>query len=806
MKTRGTSRRLMAALPALALAPIAPQHVLAQDIASPQADEAEAGDIIVTARKRNESILKVPVVLTAITQAELERFASDDLYTVAQNVPGLLIGTSLAANGLQVSMRGIGTTANNATVDNSISLNIDGVQLSQGLSYGMGMFDVGQIEVLKGPQALFFGKNSPAGVISLRSADPTDRTEISLRAGYEFLAEERTGELVVSGPVTDTFGLRLAARYSKQDGFFRNVVDVVPNRGTINPLTRKVTPTEDLIVRGTALFRTGPGFSSRLKVSYERFRQHGTWPPLQGGACPEGIGGVAPLNIQFIGDECKLDRRVAAGWPDPVVWTPLRNNAKPFNNMDQFLASVENNLEVADNLDLTTLSGFYSLTQKYLFLAGFSRILPLVADSDFLTDQFTQEVRLASSFSTPLNFTVGAYYQRAQQETRVRLYGNPTMGFPLRSQRNDHKIDIKSVSLFGQLIYKVTPELELAGGVRWTDETRLHKQWNYLASNGPLGLSVLLDPKVSSSNFSPEATITYTPSDDLTIFAAYKTGFKSGSFNGTIYAAPTTPASFGDERVKGGEVGLKSRLADGDVTFNAAAYYYRYSGLQVGAGEIRGAVIINRTLNAASAKVYGVDLDAAWAPRSMPGLKVQAALNYNHARYGSFPNAPCGNGQTIGEGCDQLLNPTTGRFSAQDLAGKALVRAPEWMATLGFSYDLPVTDGLGLMLAANGNYSSRYSTNLTNLPGFFQPAYAKINASVALHDNDDRWEVSLVGNNLANKITSGSCSNSNLQNGSFFGGQIQGGPLPGPAGGDEANCVPDRGREVWVRLKVNFGN
>ena len=119
MRKSRLSQHLLAALPALALVPFASQPAMAQDIAdqSPQAD-AQEGEIIVTARKRNESILKVPVVLTAITQESLERFANDDLYTVAQNVPGLLIGTSLAANGLQVSMRGIGTTANNATVDN----------------------------------------------------------------------------------------------------------------------------------------------------------------------------------------------------------------------------------------------------------------------------------------------------------------------------------------------------------------------------------------------------------------------------------------------------------------------------------------------------------------------------------------------------------------------------------------------------------------------------------------------------------------------------------------------------------------
>ena len=332
--------------------------------------------------------------------------------------------------------------------------------------------------------------------------------------------------------------------------------------------------------RFTAKFDTGGGFNSRLKASYQKTDMQGTWPALQGGYCPEGIGGVPPLNIQFIGDACKLDRNVAASWPNPAVFTSLRNGGKPFNKQEQLLLSVENNLRLADGLDFTTLSGVYLMKQEYLFLAGFATIIPLVADSDFLTDQFTQEVRLTSSSDSPVNFMIGGFYQRAEQETHVKLAGNPSLGLPAISQRNDHHIDIQSLSVFGQLIWKITPTLEFAPGVRWTDETRIHRQYNYVAAAGPIGRSVLLDPRVASSNFSPEATLTYTPSDDLTVFAAYKTGFKSGSFNGTIFAAPTTAASFGDEKVKGGELGLKSRLADGQVRFNAATYYYRYSGLQ----------------------------------------------------------------------------------------------------------------------------------------------------------------------------------------------------------------------------------
>lgn len=792
--------------PALAQATLAADDRPAAATQGPVETSGYLDEVTVTARKRNESILKVPVVVTAITEAELEQFAIHDLFTVATRVPGLLVGTSLAANGLQVSMRGIGTTANNATVDNSISLNVDGLQLSQGLSYGIGMFDVAQVEVLKGPQALFYGKNSPAGVISLRSADPTDKFELTGRVGYEGEAHEKTGEFVISGAASQSVKLRLAAKYSDQDGFFRNSGVAIPGRGAINPTDQDVNGGTDVMLRGTALFDPADWYSARLKASYEDSDIDTTWPALQASYCPEGTGAVAPVNIQFMNSDCTLDRYVNATWPSPTVFPNLRNGAKPFNTTKQGLYSLEQVFKLGHALTLNSLTSLYDLKQEYLFLAGFSAVVPLVSDSDFLTRQVTQELRLTSDYSTPVNFMLGAYYQDANQQTHVRLYGNTAIGLPATSQLNDHRIDIESLSFFGQITWKINSQLEFTPGARWTHETRVHHQWNYLASNGPVGQSVLLDPRVSSSNVSPEATLTYTPTDDLTLFGSYKTGFKSGSFNATIYSAPTTPASFADEKVKGGEIGLKGRFLDRRLNFNAAVYDYRYSDLQVGAGEIRGSVIINRTLNAAEANVRGIDLDATYAPQSVPQMRLQAALNYNRARYDSFPNAPCGNGQTIAQGCNQLRNPTTLRYSAQDLAGRDLVRAPSLMGTFGVDYEQPVGNALALHLGAFATYSSEYSQNLTDLPGFVQPSYTKFDASAVLRRTDDKWEVALIGTNLANKITSGNCFNSNLQNGSFLGGQVQGADLPGPAGGDEANCVAERGREIWLRASMRMGN
>ena len=164
--------------------------------ATPVLAQSSQGDknleeIVVTARKRQESILKVPVVVTAVSQEKLENFQVTQITDLPKLVPGLVLAGNLLSIGPQVTIRGVGTSSFDPGVDQSVSLNIDGLALGQGLAFGSGMFDVGQVEVLKGPQALFYGKSSPGGVISLRTADPTDEIEVIARAGYEFEARER---------------------------------------------------------------------------------------------------------------------------------------------------------------------------------------------------------------------------------------------------------------------------------------------------------------------------------------------------------------------------------------------------------------------------------------------------------------------------------------------------------------------------------------------------------------------------------------------------------------------------------------
>jgi iron complex outermembrane receptor protein len=245
-----------------------------------------------------------------------------------------------------------------------------------------------------------------------------------------------------------------------------------------------------------------------------------------------------------------------------------------------------------------------------------------------------------------------------------------------------------------------------------------------------------------------------------------KKGFKSGSFNSISFVPADRLASFDDEKVQGGELGVKMRTPGGALRAEAAVYYYKYKDLQVGALELaesQGGVPAPflRTLNAASAKVKGVDFDMTYVPSAIDGLTINAAVNYNRARYDKFANAPCGNGQTIGEGCNQLLNPLTGRYTAQDLSGRPLVRAPNWSGSASFSQALPVGTDKTLRFGAGGTYSGSYYTVLPLLPGFKQDDFVKLDANISLSAADDSWEVALIGRNLNNKITTGWCANAN---------------------------------------------
>jgi iron complex outermembrane receptor protein len=793
---------LLSTASALALTLAAPQPVRAQGASS-------VSEIIVTARKRQESILNVPVVETAIPAAQLQRFQTQDLKGIAKMSVGVTIGDAALASGTQVSIRGVGTSAFDPGIDQSVSLNIDGLQVSQGLAYGSGTFDVGQVEILKGPQALFYGKSSPAGVISIRTADPTDAFDVMIRGGYEFEAREKRVEGYVSGPLTDTLKARLAGVFSDQDGFYKNIArSVQPNTGAGVGRSR-ISPLKTYMVRGTLLWNPTSQFDARLKVNATRDRQiYNGFKQLA--LCPDGVGGVTfgGTFYQFIApnDDCHLDRYASTVELDNAKFGGrLPFDGTPEMVTRQVYGSLELNYRPTTDISITSATGVYNVHSDSLLNASSSGFAgPFIAvENLYKRRSATEEVRVNTDFAGPFNVSFGGLVERGRFSNAATNFGNPTFGLPALLSRGAKFVDVKTNSLFGQARYKILPNLELSAGARWTDEKRVETGQNFLTGAlvavGPAGS---LDRTLHSKNVAPEVTLTYKPTEDLTVFAAAKRGYKSGSFNIATGPVAGFDDSFGDERVDGYEVGLKGRAMDRQLLFNLAFYDYLYTGLQVGANLPTGAggVTQQKTVNAGKSLVYGLEGDFAYRPEALAGLTLHGALNWNKATFKVLNNVPCYNGQMISEGCNQTFNPATGLFTAQGRSGIPLVRAPRWQANFGFDYDMDLPNGMKLSFANTNQYSSRYVDDLAYL--FYQKSFIKVDASVTLHGPDNRWEVALIGKNINNAYTTGLCSNNNNQAGLLPGTIVTGGTTRGVAGIDETGCFMDRGRELWVRVTL----
>jgi iron complex outermembrane receptor protein len=784
---------------------------------------AQLEEITVTARKRQESILNVPVIEQAIAGERLERLQVTELTDLPKLAPGLNLGHSLLSIGTLVSIRGIGTASQDPGVDQSVSLNIDGLSLGNGLAFNSGLFDVGQIEVLKGPQALFYGKSSPGGVISIRSADPADKFEVIGRAGYELESVNRRGELIVSGPLTDTLKLRLAAMYSKADGYFDNVGTPLPGTGVVAP-NKHAPDSKDYVVRGTALWSPTSQFTARLKANfvYDRALNPDTFQCTN---APTGTLAPGLPPFQGGGEDCRLDRNLRVLSLDPADFPAALNNGVPFLETHQSYGTLDLNYLVTDALTLTSTTGYYNLSSQSLvnpYQTTYAGPV-LGVNNHFHRREFTEEVRANSDFKGPVNFTLGALYEDGKLVDNVTVFGNyayplilpcTKLPFPQCTLQNGiTPVDIKTYSVFGQVRWDIVERLELAGGLRYTDEKRVESPFDLNAGRP----TVVPTPELHTRRPSPEVTLTYRPTDDLTVFGAWKRGFKSGSFSVATPAVTGKDNSFNDEKVNGGEVGMKSRLLDRQLAVNVAGYYYDYNGLQVGViSPPENGVPVIQTVNAASARTYGIDFDAAYRPAAIAGLGFNAAVNWNHGRYLKFNNAPCWGGQLVSEGCSQAFNvaanpgpgptpptPNPGAYTAQDLSGTPLIRAPQWQVTLGFDYEMPLASDYKLVFSNSNELSSRYPTYLSvNRPNNdnYQSAFAKIDLGVTLQGPKNLWEVAVIGKNINDRITSGNCVSSPLET------EI----IPNPSGGttrsafgiDPAGCFADPGREVWLRLTV----
>ena len=604
-------------------------------------------EIVVTARKREESVMRTPVVLQVISAQQIKDLRINSLYDLEDNTPGLHVNRGFGAVGTTLYMRGIGSGDSGIFIDQSVALNLDGIGFSQGTFYKVGNFDLGQVEVLKGPQGLFFGKSTTAGIIAFHSADPTPKWETEVTTGYEFNAKEWNVTGYVSGPLTDKLGIRIAGYYDNMKGYIFN-----PNP---SPNTEHRVPDGDDEGGRLTLKWDDPdtGFRAKLKVSTTHESD-----TAGGGTMNQGFNCVSGTRqiTYFAFDDCKLDKYNqgpvnSEPYNASVDWLhaygtgalstgspyPQAGDGAPFERTKTVNMSLQLDYDITPDLTITSVTGYGWVDNKELTVGATNANVPFQLLGMYAEHDYSEELRLTSHWKDSwFNFMVGGLTNPSKNH--LDLGGNLPAYTIWGLAGGNSKT--KNDSAFAQVLLTPVDKWEFDAGLRYT---HIHKYFYYLHAISDIPGFLPGDPgfadfnqapllphdvtNISEHNASPEFTLSYHPTDDWTLFTSYKFGYKGPGFNLSTFAIPAyvyQPGNinagnikpFGGERVKGVEGGAKAQLLDHHLDVTLTGYAYKYHGLQVSKYDNSTETVT--ITNSANALTKGLELGLNYA---VPGWR-----------------------------------------------------------------------------------------------------------------------------------------------------------------------------------------
>ncbi len=776
------------------------------------ADARVLEEIVVTARRQDETLQDVPVTITSVGGEQLEAFQLDQPAEIAARVPNFNIQTGGSGSGGTLNLRGVGSSAISAAFDSAVALDIDGVQVSRMRMVQAAFMDLEQVDILKGPQSLYFGKSASAGVVSFRSANPGDELEGKLGAGYDFEQEGYYVDGFISGPVTDTFGARLAFRYSDTDEIWENEA---PGRSD-------QFSEEDLSARLTLTWAPTDAVNVNFKTTitnHEADDAIGNTDIL----CSVP-GDPQPSSFAILsrpaGYDCDHDDGVSqlAGHSD-VFNDNVSGQIElsPFEELDTILSRVQIDWDLNEALTLTSVTSYFELEEEGAACYGYD--LNGIGCNHTIneTDAFAQEFRLAGDINESVSFLLGAFYQDRELifDTGQEAVGgaqiaavlgqptaDPTTGFS-DDWRKIHTTDSETWSVFGSVTVQATDRLELTAGVRYSEDERTNDiqvdSVHYIFA--AIGFATVPpgfnsgDIEFDDDNLSPEVSALYALNDNVNLFAAYKSGYKSGGIDNSALpsaslAAAAASGDFGEliydtEEGDGFEVGLKGRFNDGTLRLDVTAFRYVYEDLQI--QSFNSSTIQFSTTNAGELVSQGLELDFTWLP-NVEGLSVYGALSILDAEFSDsfIPEPPAG-----------ITDPAI--IAQYDLDGRAVSGASDYAFNVGLDYEgILGNTGLAWGFGINTSFSDEYETQNEDPVGFVQDSFWLLNARVFVGSEDGKWRVSLTGNNLTDELyvtTSGGRPFADTSNNTL---------LPGGVGLSDTVLNYARGRQLFAQFEVRL--
>ncbi|MCA3254071.1 MAG: TonB-dependent receptor [Alphaproteobacteria bacterium] len=649
------SRRIAGLLAASCLAaPVLAQQPGAAAVETAAADDLAPAEIVVTAQRREQRLVDVPISVSAFTGKDIENRGVATLSELQAAIPSLRI-VDIGPGSQRIQLRGISQYLGLPTVGNYLdefSVNNEGAAGSAEIR----LLDLERVEVLRGPQPALYGEGSMGGTIRYVTAQPElDAVFGSVRGELSSVSDGDVGfrtEGVVNLPVaTDSAAIRIAAAHEQLPGFADASFGKDINDGTVTT------------IRGKALVK------------------------------PQG----GPLTVSLLGlwhraDQDAKSYSLANRTTGQVVPSPTRQRYGLGNLVVSYDFGGATLLSSTGYLDQTGRTVDDS-SRFYNQLFGAPLLRTALTDSRGTFKRFAQELRLASNGSGPLSYLLGGSYSNARTTGNVAGTGEGLTPVPpsalgvVFTQTSASRS--KVLALFGSVNYDVASNLTIGLGGRYFRDRRSTNSVFALTGFGT-------PPSVSRgaatfTSFNPRVDITLKTSEDGILYANAAKGFRSGGFNQVI--DPTTPPTFGPERLWSYEVGTKQGLLDNRLLLEAAIYYNDYKGIQ--ATVIQSGVTVAGTRNAGKANGWGADFTLQARPQT--DLSFSATLGWNDVAY-------------------KTLSPDR-------RPGDALDMVPRWTWSLAADYTPQISDGAKLILHADAGYTRKASITLRNLP----PSLAPVN-------------------------------------------------------------------------------
>ena len=720
-------------------------------------EEVDSNVIIVTAQNRAQNVQDVPIAINVVSGEALSAAGVTDIFSVQRVAPVVQIVNDTVLT--RITVRGVGSNSNDEAQDQAIAVNIDGEYINRPVVLNAALFDLDRVEVLRGPQGTLYGRNATGGAINFITRKPGNKFESNGSISYGNY-DHVIAEGGITVPLGDIGGIRAAGIYSKRDGY------------NFHPNTN-LRSGDDNTWGGRISLALEPVSGLKINIAGERVEQDIVVPaqafvnfnapgnsPGAGCAANPGWVEIAPA---VPGTQCIPAR---TDYLSKVDRSRYDSPATGVGSSDLKSTAVRGSISYDFGGASLTYTGGFRETDAISALA----LSPAYRFNTFVNNTKTHSHELRLNGETDrLVWQTGAFYFNEKLDVERGLYRAPPPPFLLGANGGYvnyffRNVESRSWAVFGQADFKVSDQITLVGGLRYTDDKRsaryrdhggaIANPANPLFNTGSVRPA---DPGTPLRNLTLGseadkltwlAGINYKPDPDTLIYGKVSTGFKAGGFDSVGQYAPETNTAY--------EAGLKKNFgANGQHIFNLAGFYYDYKDLQVG-------VLLDTTkgsqiFNAGKATIWGLEAEAVIKLSDNDTFSMTA--NYVNAEYkqlltaipvfcvagtGCRPNG--GNGElTVGN-----LETTPGVVTQPNLAGNTPPMTPEWTITLAYDKVIPLGEMGSLTASVFSTFKSAYFGDVFNYRDSKQTAFTQTDLSLTYRPENRRFSVQGFVRNIEN--------------------------------------------------------